>query len=231
MLQLSPEDQRILEIARDLPRRLSISTFNPDWVSWHDYAPERNLLGPVMVPYDGCVFDDNTIVLPQETRDKLDPDDWGPLIASELVYRKKYQSKLYRGLLFRLAIPTLAYILVPILLWQYGLLDLRGTTTIHGAPVPVAFAFFFVYAGTVLIFLLLLYVFLGSRYAKELRLAADQQVVLVLGRELCLTALGKISQSFPGLVKGKRPDSRYPLDRPSVRSRLERIQALDAMQS
>jgi hypothetical protein len=42
------------------------------------------------VPFDGCAFDDNTIVLAEGFRNELEPEDWGPLIASELIYMDRF---------------------------------------------------------------------------------------------------------------------------------------------
>jgi hypothetical protein len=76
-LRLNPADQRILEITKELCQKLNISGINPDWVSWHGYAPSGSLLtGRLLtVPYDGCAFDDNTIVLPEGFRDQLELED------------------------------------------------------------------------------------------------------------------------------------------------------------
>jgi len=75
--QLDSSDQRILEITKDLCQKLDISSINPDWVTWAGYAPRGSILTDrfMTVPYDGCAFDDNTIVLAEGFRNELEPED------------------------------------------------------------------------------------------------------------------------------------------------------------
>lgn len=227
-LQLNPADQRILEITKDLCQKLNISSLNPDWVSWSGYAPRGSILtGRLMtVPFDGCAFDDNTIVLAEGFRDELEPEDWGPLIASELIYMDRIQGKLWRALLPRLAIPTILMLLAGILLWLLGIINLSGTVTGRGgSPVPVVGVFLTAWTLASLLLVFPSYIILGLPLSKNLRLIADRQAVKVTGREQFLGALTKVGKLIPKLMVGKRPDSRYPLDRPSIKRRIEAIQS------
>ncbi len=220
--QLDASDQRILEITKDLYQKLDISSINPDWVTWSGYAPRGSILtGRLMtVPYDGCTFDDNTIVLAEGFRNELEPEDWGPLIASELIFRERLQGRLPRSLLPRLMIPTILSLLTGILLWLSGILSLGGTITTKGSPIPLVSVFFTVYTLASVFLVIPAYIFLGLPLSKSLRLIADREAVRVTGKERFLNALTKVGERVPKLMIGKRPDSRYPFGRPVSRDAL-----------
>jgi hypothetical protein len=222
--------QDLIRIARDVAGRLEIDGFEPETVSWQDYFV-RSGLGfnrsnrPVMVPYDGCMFVGRQIILPESTRDKLQPEEWAPLIASELVYQRKLLEKRRIGLLMRILPLTAIYIIIPVILWQLGILNLQGTTTVRGAPTPVALAFFQLYSGTALIFAMILYIILGLRFNRRMRLQADAQVATLTGKAVFLSALEKIGRAFPDIMTRGRPSVTYPPGRPSIKTRIEGIQA------
>lgn len=180
---------------------------NPDWISWHGYSPRGSVFtGKLMtVPFDGCVFDDNTIVLAEGFRNELKPEDWGPLIASELIYVDRFRKRLWRGLLPRLAIPSILLLL--------ACFFLSGVV-----------AFFTPYTLASILLVVLSYNILGLPLAKKPRLMADKEAVQVTGTEQFLSALTKVGKLIPKLMVGKRPDSHYPLDRPSIKRRMEAIQ-------
>src|SRR5207245_680759 len=68
---------------------------------------------PILVPYDGCVFDKGTIILPLSSQDKLDTEEWIPLIISELLYQQKFRAKRRIGLLIRIVPLTIIYLILP----------------------------------------------------------------------------------------------------------------------
>jgi Zn-dependent protease with chaperone function len=174
------------------------------------------------VPFDGCAFDANTIVLAEGFRNELEPEDWGPLIASELIYMDRLQGKLWRDLLPRLAIPTILLLLAGILLWLFGILNLGGTVTSRsGGPVPLLGIIF----PASILLVLPSYFILGLPMAKKLRLIADREAVEVTGTEQFIIALTKVGKLIPKLMVGKRPDPRYPFDRPSIKRRIEAIES------
>src|SRR6266576_3032422 len=161
--------QDIVGTVKDLARKLEISGLGLDSVSWQDYFVRTGFSfsrsnRPVMVPYDGCLFRGNQIIMPESSRDKLLPEEWAPLIASELVYQRKLLEKRRLGLLIRILPLTAFYIIIPVVLWRLGILNLQGTTTVRGALTPVSVAFFELYSGTVLFFTMILYDVLGFRF-------------------------------------------------------------------
>ncbi len=220
----------IVEIVKDLSQKLEISGLGPDSVSWQDYFVGTGFSlkrsnRPVMVPYDGCIFKGNQIIMPESSRDKLLPQEWAPLIASELVYQRKLLEKRRLGLLIRILPLTVVYTIIPVVLWQLAILNLQGTTTVRGAPTPVSVAFFELYSGTALIFTMILYGLLGFRFNKKMRLKADAIAAGMMGKAVFLSALEKIGRAFPSIMTRGRPSLTYPPGRPSVEKRIEGIQA------
>ena len=222
--------QDIVRITKDLAGRLEISGLEPESVSWQDYFRRSGFSfsrsnRPIMVPYDGCMLVGSQIILPESTKDKLQPEEWTPLIASELVYQRKLLEKRRMGLLIRILPLTAVYIVTPVILWQLGILSLQGTTTVRGAPTPVVVAFFQLYTGTALIFAMILYILLGLRFNRQMRLRADAIAASLTGKAVFLSALEKIGRAFPSIMTRGRPSLTYPPGRPSVEKRIEGIQA------
>jgi len=151
-------------------------------------------------PYDGCLFWGNQIIMPESSRDKLTPEEWAPLIASELVYQRKLLEKRRLGLLIRILPLTAVYIIIPAVLWQLGILNLQGMTTVRGAPTPVSVAFFELYSGTALIFTMILYDVLGFRFNRQMRLKADAIAASMMSKAVFLSALEKIGRAFPSIL-------------------------------
>jgi len=227
----SYSDQDIVRTVVDLGRRLEISGFEPKSVSWRDHFVRSGSIftrsdRPMMVPYDGCIFTGSQIILPESTRNKIQPEEWAPLIASELVYQRKLLEKRRLGLIIRILPLTAIYIVIPVILWQLGILNLQGMTTVRGAPTPVVVAFFEVYSGTALIFTLILYGLLGLRFNKKLRLNADAVAAGLTGKTVFLSALEKIGKAFPDIMTRGRPSVSYPPGRSSVGKRIEGILAV-----
>jgi len=72
------------------------------------------------------------------------------------------------------------------------------------------------------------YIILGLPFSKNLGLMADREGVQATERDRFVSVLTKIGKLVPKLMTGKRPDSRYPLDRPSIKKRIEVIQAFSS---
>src|SRR5207302_5736356 len=222
--------QDIVRITKDLAGRLEISGFEAESVSWQDYFVRSGFSfkrsnRPIMVPYDGCMFVGKQMILPESTKDKLQPEEWAPLIASELIYQRILLKKRRLGLVIRILPLTAVYIIIPVVLWQLGILNLQGMTTVRGAPTPVFVAFFQLYTGTALIFALILYGLLGFRFNKQMRLKADAIAAGLTGKAVFLSTLEKIGRAFPSIMTRGRPSLTYPPGRPSVEKRIEGIQA------
>ena len=134
------------------------------------------------------------------------------------------QGRLPRSLLPRLMIPTILSLLVGILLWLFGILNLGGTITSKGSTIPLVSVFFTVYTLASVFLVIPAYIFLGLPLSKNLRLIADREAVRVTGKERFLNALTKVGERIPKLMVGRRPDSRYPFGRPSIKRRINAIQ-------
>ncbi|TMI58344.1 hypothetical protein E6H16_09720, partial [Candidatus Bathyarchaeota archaeon] len=146
-------DQRILSSVNNVARQLDIPRFVADGIKWQDYSNIKTGLRsfrrsgpPILVPYDGCVFDKGTIILPLSSQDKLDTEEWIPLIISELLYQQKFRAKRRIGLLIRIVPLTIIYLILPLALWQLGIINLNGTVTSRGHPTPFWLAFYGVYS-------------------------------------------------------------------------------------
>src|SRR2546425_2027214 len=222
-------DQRILSSVNNVARQLDIPRFVADGIKWQDYSnlkPGLRRSGPpILVPYDGCVFDKGTIILPLSSQDKLDIEEWIPLIISELLYQQKFRAKRRVGLLIRIVPLTIVYLIIPLVLWQLGIINLNGMTTYRGSPTPFWLAFYGVYSGTALIFAMILQIILGFRFEKKLRLMADQQTATMIQKQLFLSGLGKIGRAFPELMREKRPSISYPPGRPGIPRRISIVEA------
>src|SRR3989442_11409673 len=225
-------DQRIVSSVNNVARQLDIPRFVADWIKWQDYSnlpsmrPSfRRSNNPILVPYDGCAFQRGTIILPLSSRDKLDTEEWIPLIISELLYQQKFRAKRRVGLLIRIVPLTIVYLILPLALWRLRIINLNGTvTTSRGSPTPFWLAFYGVYSGTALIFAMILQIFLGFRFEKKLRLRADQQTATMTQKQLFLSGLGKIGRAFPELMREKRPSISYPPGRPGIPRRISTVE-------
>ncbi|HVH15621.1 MAG TPA: hypothetical protein VNA15_07895 [Candidatus Angelobacter sp.] len=89
-------DDKILQITSELRQQLNVTNYNPTSVTWKYEVAKRTRYGFVMrvLPWDQCVPDRNTVILPDSVRDKLEPDEWRPIIASALFYKKKLRTRL-----------------------------------------------------------------------------------------------------------------------------------------
>src|SRR2546428_9992896 len=222
-------DQRIISSGNNVARQLDIPRFVADGIKWQDYSnlkPGLRRSGPpILVPYDGCVFEKGTIILPLSSQDKLDTEEWIPLVISELLYQQKFRAKRRVGLLIGIVPLTIVYLIIPAVLWQLGIINLNGMTTYRGSPTPLWLAFYGVYSGTALIFAMILQIFLGFRFEKKLRLMADQQTATMIQKQLSLSGLGKIGRAFPELMREKRPSISYPPGRPGIPRRISIVEA------
>jgi len=225
----SSADQRIISSVNNVARQLDIPSFVANGIIWQDYSHLRPSLRrssqPSLVPYDGCVFEKGTIILPLSSQDKVDAEEWIPLIISELLYQQKFRAKRRGGLLIRIVPLTIVYLILPLILWQLGIINLNGMTTYRGSPTPFWLAFYGIYSGTALIFAMLLQIFLGFRFEKKLRLLADQQTATMTQKKVFLSGLEKIGRAFPELMREKRPSISYPPGRPGIPNRISAIEA------
>ncbi len=196
----SDGDERILEITRELCQQLNITDYNPTSVSWTSTVLKgKSRYGPIygILPWDQCVpgnKETDSIILPEGMRGKVEPDDWRPIIASALFYKKKLRRRIIiggtLGALVPIAIVAALFYVLPILLTQ------PTTLTSHGQPdgiVPLGTAimlttiplwFLFIGSGTLV---------LAFLYKKRVRLLADRDAADLVGTSSFLAVLTKIA--------------------------------------
>lgn len=117
---MSSQDSLILDAVRGLVVQLNIPDPGLDEVSW------RNMVGtgrnPRVMPSDHCEFWSHKLILPARMQDSLTVDEWRPIIASELAYRRLY-SKVARR-----RSPVLLGPLVVIIVLAVVLIYVTGST-------------------------------------------------------------------------------------------------------
>ncbi len=203
-IPLHPEDQRIVETARDLCQRLHIYKVSPRTVSWVEKQ------GLVRVPPDQILFGMDNIILSRNMMGKLDPEEWKPLLASALIYYWRYQWKIVRGMLVRtlpavlLVVPGVV-VLDRIFRGQFALFQI------------IVFTVYLPFSLVVVLYSQLLF----FRHMKGLWFKADQEAAELAGREGLLQGLRKIES----LGFGARGLSARLMARPSVAQRINRLQS------
>src|SRR3989442_12292561 len=102
---MHPEDQRIVEYARELCGQLNKTKLDPRTVSWVDRLPITRI-----------VIFRSVIMLPRKLMGKLSSEEWKPLLASSIVYND--QKFLFGAMLTGFFLPMTAavFALVAVLL-------------------------------------------------------------------------------------------------------------------
>lgn len=178
-----------MEIARELCQQLGIHKFNLRFVSWIGRMGLRKLPSDYMMIYR------DTLWLPMSLMEKLEPDDWRPLLASGLIYYSTYQKKTMVRILTKLFPLILGFPIIIFLYWRIVGIGSAGSQ-VGSDIIIVAFI-------GLLIFVTIRW-FTGW---KRLWLEADDRAIGLLGREAFLRTLEKV-QSF-GPAKGP-PLRLYP---------------------
>src|SRR2546426_9129305 len=81
-IPMRPEDQQLLEIARDLCRKLGYYNLNSSTISW------REKMGIRRLPADHFMILRGDIQLSSRAMGQLTAEEWRPMIASGLIYYK-----------------------------------------------------------------------------------------------------------------------------------------------
>src|SRR5438128_5537330 len=106
-------DPQILAITRKLCQQLNITNYDPTFVSWQVYAYEnrRNPRNRKEFPPDDCLLEKYSVTLPGSMRERLEPDEWKPIIASSLIFSKKMRQRTFNGFL----LPAILFVALSIL--------------------------------------------------------------------------------------------------------------------
>src|SRR5207245_8895301 len=94
-IRMHPEDQKILQIARDICRQLGYYNLNPDTISWKERMGIRRL------PADHFMILRGEVQLSTRSMGQLTPDEWRPIIASRLICFQTLTSNFLVGMLNR----------------------------------------------------------------------------------------------------------------------------------
>src|SRR6267143_2179761 len=198
-IPMHTEDQQLLEIARDLCRKLGYYNLNPDTISWKEKMGIRRL------PADHLMILRGEIQLSSRAMGQLTPEEWRPIIASGLIYYKNLTRNSVVGMVTTMLPIALVVPAVLLLSFKY----LEGSVLIY----PIILA------------LIVLTFLAGKRFLlqpKNLWFKADVEAAGLLGKESLVTSLRKIDQLDPN-----RAGKRGGLARPSPSDRVENLARTD----
>ncbi len=172
-------DKEILETTRSLSSQLQITTYNPTSVTWTNLVKKGTPL-----PYDQCVLLKHELILPAAMRDKLDPEEWRPIIASSLIYEKLFKAN-RRAQKLGLAIPIFISwtIIEPVLSTIFPHTFTSGGNTFTDGDIV------WVWLAVLTIILAAL---LWTRLLKRLRTKADKRAAQLVGTATFISVLEKI---------------------------------------
>ena len=198
-IPMHPEDQKLLQIARDICRQLGYYNLNPDTISWKERMGIRRL------PADHFMILRGEVQLSTRSMGQLTPDEWRPIIASGLIYFQTLTRNFLVGMLTTMLPIALLVPAILLLSFRY----LAGSVLIY----PVIFA-------------LIVVTFLAGKrflmYPKRLWFKADVEAARILGKESLVESLRKIDQLDPN-----RTGKRGSLARPSPSERVENLARTD----
>ena len=191
------EDRRILTIAREIGQPLGIPVSNFQRIRWVKY-----------VPSDGCGFGSGSLGLSLRMKEKLDPSDWKPLLASHFIYKKTRRKGLLPAALKDAAIYVVilfvGVILVARILGQSGGLVALGYSILS----------FFLFS-----------INRSTQDTKKRKLKADIEASKTVGKEKFLLLLRKIdSFRMEDVEKAKKKTIlSYFTSRPSITVRINNL--------
>ena len=174
----------------------------------------------VEMPFDEVILPRSQIMLPAAMRNKLEPEEWKPLIASALIMSKKLRRKIIGrvlvGLAILIAISVTLFRTLPILLPSPVTTCRNGTcgTAPLGFMIAVYVGLSLPVMGTPI---------LGIVFGRRLRLAADSMAGDLVGTTYFLGVLNKIANISGQATDRKRiggPFSPFP----SLASRILNLQ-------
>ena len=205
-LPLHPEDQRIVEIAKELCQQLNYYKANPQTISWRDRIGFRR------APPDLFMIFLGNIQLSKAAMGRLTPEEWRPFLASGLVYYKNLNRENLRGLL-----PIIALALTtPFVIF----LSFRFLGPASGPPtIPID-----IIVVAWMAFLIVAYVRFFLSHHKKIWFKADEQAARLVGKEPLQSSLRKI-----GEIDQHTRTSRRGIIRPTVEDRIAHLTSSDVV--
>jgi len=221
----SSEDQRIGEIGMELYRRLNVKSPPKMVVFWNDPPLNKSVS---LLPYrsswpDYCfiqpnLFGPSTIELAKCMKERLEPEEWRPLMAASLIFKAKKGKMVVRYTFTRFLLPEILAVVAVLVFFETALLlpELHITVGMFTA------------VAAVLLFGVLFFGLssLGG-CIKKMLLMADVQAAELVGKEALLHTLRKIDDLGLGdleRLKGSGLKARFRRwHRPSVPERIENL--------
>ncbi len=202
---MHPEDQKIVDIARDLCQQLGYNIV-PQTVSWRDRMGIRKVAPDFFLVFPGGIFA-GSILLSKAAMGKLTPEEWKPFIASGLIFCKNRTKENLRGM-----IPVMIIMLAIfpfVLVFSFRFLDnITGLSRIIGDLI-VAVALMGTVVWGMLHFVL---------NQKRLWFKGDQQAANLTGKEALASSLRKLASIEPSTSTGRKG-----FIRPSIDERIDHL--------
>jgi len=219
-----PQDPFILNVAKTVFSSLNINS-PPQTLLWVSVVPKSIFDGSTIeglargntrsASSDRCRFYKDAILLAEGMRGKLEPEEWESLIASSVLFYKKFRT--------RLLVRLVAFNWAPLGLLLAGFFGALFVAAISGAPASVAFLFVpFLFLGVILV---------EGAYNQSVKnswLLADQQSAELVGRLGFLAVLKKLeSLGLPDIKRrsARKRITRFLLvDSPSIEERVRNVE-------
>ena len=205
---MHPEDQKIVDTARDLCQQLGYNIV-PQTVSWRDRMGIRKVPPDFFLVFPNGIFA-GSILLSKSAMGKLTPEEWKPFIASGLIFYKNRTRENLRGM-----IPVMIIMLAIfpfVLVFSFRFLDnIAGLSLLSRiiAELIVVIALMGAVVWGMLHFIL---------NQKRLLFKADRQAANLTGKEALASSLRKLASIEPSTGTGRRG-----FIRPSIDERIDHL--------
>jgi len=199
-----PEDQEILDDARDFCRQQGIYWKDLIGLSWTDRIEFYR------TPPDHVLIYHDELILPKHFMGKLTAEEWRPLVASALIHRKILKKKFLRGIM-RTLVPALLAMFLGTYVVEHVFSDSSLTSLI-----AINVSFFGVGIGLVVLALVRQF-----RLLKRYYLEADEEAGKLLGVDPFLRVLEKMNSiGIPRTQPGR--------DQPNLQERIRNLQKVSS---
>lgn len=202
-------DKQIVDIANDLGHTLGIK-IHPTHVVWHG----RLVANPNFMTglgSDQCDFDGGKAILPKTLKDKLTPEEWKPLLASQLLYERHSKLAIFSRWILS--------ILVVMIVWVLAAAFLAASYGDYGLALALS----------LLIPITILATWFFSHELRGVRLKADERAARFVGPREFLNVLEKIDSFRINDIERRRRGGfriRVQSHLPSIDSRITRVDKL-----
>ena len=202
-------EKQIVEIVSDLGHTLGIKV-HPNRVVWHGrlVATPNFMTG---LGSDQCDFDGGKVILPKTLKDRLTPEEWRPLLASQLLYERRSKLAIFSR--------WILLIIIVRIVWVGAVASLGASYGDYGLALALA----------LFIPITILATWFFSHELRGVRLKADERAARLVGPREFLNVLEKVdSFKINDVEKRKRGGFRIRVQShfPSIDSRIRRMNKL-----